>query len=37
MDDIPFTQAPPPKDWNERIEVAKSSLINGSGVAAANL
>ena len=37
MDDIPFTTAAPPKDWNERLESTKSILINGSGVAAANL
>ena len=37
MDDIPFTTAPPPKDWNERLESTKGFLINGSGVAAANL
>jgi hypothetical protein len=37
MDDIPFTTSAPPKDWNERLESSKSILINGSGVAAANL
>jgi len=30
MDDIPFTTAAPPKDWNERLESTKSILINGS-------
>lgn len=37
MDSVPFTQAQPPKDWNERLESTKSTLINGSNIAAANL
>lgn len=37
MDDVPFTAAAPPKDWNERLESTKAALINTSGVAAANL
>lgn len=37
MDNIPFNTPQPPKDWNERLETTKASLIQGSSIAAANL
>ena len=37
MDQVPFTLAQPPKDWNERLESTKATLIQGSSIAAANL
>ena len=37
MDDIPFTTAQPPKDWNERIELTKQQASATATVLGANL
>lgn len=37
MDEVPFTEAQPPKDWNERIELTKQQATSTATVLGANL
>ena len=37
LDDLPFDQPKPPKDWNERMEGVKAGLSNTGQVIGSNL